>query len=38
LEIGRVKGVVEEFDSSAFVVVHPLSDVSGGVIKKAALH
>jgi uncharacterized membrane-anchored protein YitT (DUF2179 family) len=38
LEIGRVKGVVEEFDQSAFVVVHPLSDVSGGVIKKAALH
>ncbi len=38
LEIGRVKGVVEEFDRSAFVVVHSLSDVSGGVIKKAALH
>jgi uncharacterized membrane-anchored protein YitT (DUF2179 family) len=38
LEIGRVKGVVEEFDESAFVAVHPLSDVSGGVIKKAALH
>ncbi len=38
LEIGRVKGVVEEFDASAFVAVHPLSDVSGGVIKKAALH
>jgi uncharacterized membrane-anchored protein YitT (DUF2179 family) len=38
LEIGRVKGVVEEFDPSAFVAVHPLSDVSGGVIKKAALH
>lgn len=38
LEIGRVKGLVEEFDSSAFVVVYPLSDVSGGVIKKAALH
>jgi uncharacterized membrane-anchored protein YitT (DUF2179 family) len=38
LEIGRVKGVVEELDASAFVVVHPLSDVSGGVIKKAPLH
>jgi uncharacterized membrane-anchored protein YitT (DUF2179 family) len=38
LEIGRVKGVVEEFDPSAFVVVHPLSDVSGGVVKKPALH
>ncbi|HKG13168.1 MAG TPA: YitT family protein [Pyrinomonadaceae bacterium] len=38
LEIGRVKGVVEEHDASAFVVVHPLSDVSGGVIKKPALH
>jgi uncharacterized membrane-anchored protein YitT (DUF2179 family) len=38
LEIGRVKGLAEELDPSAFVVVHPLSDVSGGVIKKAALH
>jgi len=38
LEIGRVKGVVEEHDASAFVVVYPLSDVSGGVIKKPALH
>jgi len=38
LEIGRVKGVVEEHDASAFVVVHPLSDVWGGVIKKPALH
>jgi uncharacterized membrane-anchored protein YitT (DUF2179 family) len=38
LEIGRVKGVVYEHDASAFVVVYPLSDVSGGVIKKAALH
>jgi len=38
LEIGRVRSLVEEFDPSAFVVVHPLSDVSGGVVKKAALH
>jgi len=38
LEIGRVRGVVSEYDPSAFVVVHPLSDVHGGVIKKPALH
>jgi uncharacterized membrane-anchored protein YitT (DUF2179 family) len=38
LEIGRVRGVVSEHDPSAFVVVYPLSDVHGGVIKKAALH
>jgi uncharacterized membrane-anchored protein YitT (DUF2179 family) len=38
LEIGRVKSVVQEHDASAFVVVYPLSDVSGGVIKKAPLH
>src|SRR5918911_1659952 len=36
LEIGKVKGVVGEFDASAFVVVHPLADVEGGVVKKAA--
>jgi uncharacterized membrane-anchored protein YitT (DUF2179 family) len=38
LEIGRVKSLVRDFDPSAFVVVHQLSDVSGGRIKKAAFH
>jgi uncharacterized membrane-anchored protein YitT (DUF2179 family) len=38
LEIGRVRGLVAEFDPAAFVIVHPLSDVYGGVIKKPALH
>jgi len=38
LEIGRVRGVVADQDPSAFVVIHPLSDVHGGVIKKAPLH
>lgn len=36
LEIGRVKSVVDEFDSNAFVVVHALSDATGGLIKKQA--
>lgn len=38
LEIGRVRSLVEEYDPSAFVIVHPLSDVHGGVVKKPALH
>jgi uncharacterized membrane-anchored protein YitT (DUF2179 family) len=38
LEIGRVKGVATEIDGSAFIVVHPLADAAGGVIKKPALH
>ena len=38
LEIGRVRSLVAEYDPAAFVVVYPLSDVHGGVIKKAALH
>jgi uncharacterized membrane-anchored protein YitT (DUF2179 family) len=38
LEIGRVRTLVEEYDPSAFVVVHPLSDVYGGVVKRGALH
>ncbi|HEX8116777.1 MAG TPA: YitT family protein, partial [Pyrinomonadaceae bacterium] len=38
LEIGRVRSLVEEFDPAAFVVVHPLSDVYGGVVKRGALH
>ena len=38
LEIGRVKGVVNQFDGNAFVVVHPLADAEGGVLKRMRLH
>lgn len=38
LEIGRVRTVVNEIDETAFVVIHPLADVTGGIIKKTALH
>ncbi|HEX7316851.1 MAG TPA: YitT family protein [Pyrinomonadaceae bacterium] len=38
LEIGRVRSLVEEYDPAAFVVVHPLADVYGGVVKRGALH
>jgi uncharacterized membrane-anchored protein YitT (DUF2179 family) len=38
LEIGSVKDVVKEIDEAAFIVIHTLSDVEGGVVKKIALH
>jgi uncharacterized membrane-anchored protein YitT (DUF2179 family) len=38
LEIGKIKAIVREFDPHAFVTSHPLSDVDGGVVKRAALH
>ncbi len=38
LEIGRVRNVVDEIDGAAFVVIHPLADAVGGIIKKTALH
>lgn len=38
LEIGRVRALVAEFDASAFIVVYPLTDVHGGVIKKSPHH
>jgi len=38
LEIGRVKTMAQEFDEAAFIVVHPLAAVEGGVMKKLALH
>ncbi|MEA2203614.1 MAG: hypothetical protein QOE77_390 [Blastocatellia bacterium] len=38
LEIGRVKGVVNQFDENAFIVVHPLADAAGGVLKRMRLH
>jgi uncharacterized membrane-anchored protein YitT (DUF2179 family) len=38
LEIGKVKTIVRDLDPGAFVVSHPLADVQGGVVKRAALH
>ena len=38
LEIGRVKRLARQIDASAFVMVHPLSDAAGGVLKRPALH
>jgi uncharacterized membrane-anchored protein YitT (DUF2179 family) len=38
LEIGRIKTVVRDLDEAAFIVVHPLSDAEGGMVKRIALH
>ena len=38
LEIGRIKTVARDLDEAAFIVVQPLSDAEGGVIKRRALH
>jgi uncharacterized membrane-anchored protein YitT (DUF2179 family) len=38
LEIGSIKNVVREIDPAAFITTHSLSDVEGGLIKKATLH
>lgn len=38
LEIGTIKRVIREIDPSAFVTTHSLSEVDGGLIKRAALH
>ncbi|WP_435009389.1 YitT family protein [Tundrisphaera lichenicola] len=38
LEIGKVKTIARSVDDSAFIIVYPLADVQGGVIKKSALH
>jgi uncharacterized membrane-anchored protein YitT (DUF2179 family) len=37
LEIGRVIRIIDTFDTSAFVVQHPLADVRGGVVHRHAL-
>lgn len=34
LEIGKVKEIIDELDSSAFVTVHPLSSAAGGMVKR----
>src|SRR5215831_19627196 len=38
LEIGSVKALVRALDPKAFVVMHPLADAEGGVVKRASLH
>lgn len=38
LEIGRVKRLTIELDGKAFILVHALSDVQGGVLKRSGLH
>jgi uncharacterized membrane-anchored protein YitT (DUF2179 family) len=37
LEIGRIKTAAHAVDTGAFIVVYPLADAEGGVIKKLAL-
>jgi uncharacterized membrane-anchored protein YitT (DUF2179 family) len=38
LEIGRVSNLTKDIDESAFIVTQALTDVEGGVIKRASLH
>jgi uncharacterized membrane-anchored protein YitT (DUF2179 family) len=38
LEIGRVRAIVRDLDPSAFIVLHPLSGVEGGVMKTKSFH
>jgi uncharacterized membrane-anchored protein YitT (DUF2179 family) len=38
LEIGRVKAEARSFDEGAFIVVQPLADAEGGVLKRLATH
>ena len=38
LEIGKVMDIAQKIDPSAFIVVHPLADAKGGVLKKTAPH
>jgi uncharacterized membrane-anchored protein YitT (DUF2179 family) len=38
LEIGKIKAAAHNIDPVAFVIVYPLADVEGGVVKKLALN
>lgn len=38
LEIGCVKETVHEIDPGAFIIMHPLSEVDGGVLRKRRKH
>ncbi|MDR3633814.1 MAG: YitT family protein [Isosphaeraceae bacterium] len=38
LEIGKVRGIAQGIDTGAFIIVYPLADVQGGVMKRTTLH
>lgn len=38
LEIGKLKSITQEIDANAFIIVCPLSDVQGGVMKRSRFH
>lgn len=38
LELNRIKAGIERIDPDAFVVMHPIKDTKGGMIKKRPLH
>jgi uncharacterized membrane-anchored protein YitT (DUF2179 family) len=38
LEIPRIKTAVKRIDEAAFIAIHRISDASGGVMKRQALH
>lgn len=38
LEIGRIRTAVRGVDPGAFIVVHPLADAEGGIIRKLSPH
>jgi uncharacterized membrane-anchored protein YitT (DUF2179 family) len=38
LEIGRVMNIAQGLDRGAFIIVHPLADAKGGVLKKTGPH
>jgi uncharacterized membrane-anchored protein YitT (DUF2179 family) len=38
LEIGRLKTAVRAIDRTAFIIIHPLADAEGGVVRKSGVH
>lgn len=38
LEIGEIKNAVKQIDPNAFIIIHNVSDVEGGLIKKNEFH
>lgn len=38
LEISQIKRAVKEIDKNAFIIIHPVSDVDGGLVKKSEFH
>jgi uncharacterized membrane-anchored protein YitT (DUF2179 family) len=38
LEVGKLQGIIQSIDDSAFIIQHSINDIRGGMVKQRGLH